>query len=390
MISPRACGSQCGAPSPVSAGTNTTPSAVRHGRGDGRRLGGRADDLESVAQPLHGGAGHEDRTLERVDERAVGAAPGSRRQQACVGADQGRAGVGQDERPGAVGALRVAHVEARLAEQRRLLVARDPGDRQAQVEERLGVGRGDLTPVRDQLRQRVRAVRRTATAQLIGPVAGAEVEQEGAAGVGDIGGVVHAAGHPRDQVGVDGADRVAAGLDQGPRVRLVLAQPQQLGAGEVRVEAQPGQLRHPLLMALVPEPTADVGGTTVLPDDRPPWRAERLAIPQQDRLALVGDAHAPELSGVDLTQGVARGLQCCLPDLLGRVLDPARLWEVLGELLVALGRDPAVGTDHDRGDAGGPGVDGKDAHRSAQAPPRWTMSSTCWSIHARSSATRIS
>ena len=37
-----------------------------------RGLGRRADDLQAVAQPLHGGAGHEDRALERVGELALG------------------------------------------------------------------------------------------------------------------------------------------------------------------------------------------------------------------------------------------------------------------------------------------------------------------------------
>ena len=130
MIRPRACGSQCGAPRPVSAGTNTTPSVSVDGRRDGRGLGRGADDLQPVAQPLHGRAGHEDGALEGVGQDAVGGAPGRRAEQPGVGALHRAPGVGQDERPGAVGALGVALVEAGLAEERRLLVARDAGDRQ--------------------------------------------------------------------------------------------------------------------------------------------------------------------------------------------------------------------------------------------------------------------
>ena len=110
-----------------------------------------------------------------------------------------------------------------------------------------------------------------------------------------------AAGHPRDEVGVDGADGVAARLDQGPGVRLVLGQPGQLGAGEVGVEPQPGQLGDALLVALVAQALADGGRTPVLPDDRAPGRAERLAVPEQDRLALVGDADRPQLRRVVAT-----------------------------------------------------------------------------------------
>ena len=85
-IVPRACGSQCGAPSPVSAGHEDDAAGVGHRRGERLGLGGGADDLQAVAQPLHGRAGHEDRALEGVGQLAVGRAPGDRREQAGVGA----------------------------------------------------------------------------------------------------------------------------------------------------------------------------------------------------------------------------------------------------------------------------------------------------------------
>ena len=46
------------------------------------------------------------------------------------------AGVGEDERPGAVRALRLAGLEARLCEERRLLVDREAGQRQRVPERR--------------------------------------------------------------------------------------------------------------------------------------------------------------------------------------------------------------------------------------------------------------
>ena len=70
-IVPRASASQCGAPSPVSAGTKYTPS-VRLDRARERfGLARRLDDAESVAQPLHRRAGDEDRRLERVRRPAA-------------------------------------------------------------------------------------------------------------------------------------------------------------------------------------------------------------------------------------------------------------------------------------------------------------------------------
>ena len=82
MIVPRACGSQCGAPSPVSAGTKTTPSEESTVAAMASVSAAEPTICEPVAQPLHGGAGHEDRALERVGELAVGRAPGGRREQA--------------------------------------------------------------------------------------------------------------------------------------------------------------------------------------------------------------------------------------------------------------------------------------------------------------------
>ena len=104
-----------------------------------------------------------------------------------------------------------------------------------------GVGGRHLAPVGDEVGQGVAGYAEE-LAQLVGPVARLEVEEQGAARVGDVGDVPGAAGHPGDQVGVDGADGVAAGLDERPGVRLVLGQPHQLGAGEVGVEPEPGQL----------------------------------------------------------------------------------------------------------------------------------------------------
>ncbi len=290
--------------------------------------------------------------------------------------------------PGAVGALGVADVEAGLAEQRRLLVARDAGHRQLEVEEGPRVGDGELAPARHQLGQRVPRDAEQG-AELVAPVAGGEVEEQGARGVGDVGDVLQAARHPRHEVGVDRADGVAPGLDEGPRVRLVLGEPGELRAREVRVEPEAGELGDALLVAGVAQPRADVGRPAVLPDDRAARGAEGLAVPEDDGLALVGDADAPQLAAVDLRQRLPRGLERRLPDLLGRVLDPAGPGEVLGELLVAPGDDLAGRRDDDRGDARGAGVDREDGAGTGHRVDR-TMSSTCWSIQARSGATRIS
>src|SRR5436190_1576926 len=77
---------------------------------------------------------------------------------------------------------------------------------------------------------------------------------------------------------------------------------------------------------------ADLGSTTVLPDDRATGRSEGLAVPQHDGLSLVGDPDCLQRRTVVRSEGCLARLDGRLPDLFGRVLHPARPGEVLGEL----------------------------------------------------------
>ena len=70
LTRPRASGAQCGEPSPVSAGTKYDPVAGGDRPGERLALGGVGEHAEPVAEPLHRGAGDEDRPLERVARRA--------------------------------------------------------------------------------------------------------------------------------------------------------------------------------------------------------------------------------------------------------------------------------------------------------------------------------
>ena len=67
-IVPRAYGSHHGLPSPVKAGTRKTPPLSATDAASGPISAAVVDDAEAVAQPLHGGAGDEDRALERVGD----------------------------------------------------------------------------------------------------------------------------------------------------------------------------------------------------------------------------------------------------------------------------------------------------------------------------------
>ena len=85
-----------------------------------------------VAQPLHRRAGDEDRCPRARTSTWPPMPPGDRREQAVRATRTGSSpGVHQHEAAGAVGVLRAARLEAGLTEERRLLVARDAGDRDA-------------------------------------------------------------------------------------------------------------------------------------------------------------------------------------------------------------------------------------------------------------------
>ena len=93
-------------------------------------LGSVGEDAESVAQPLDRGAAGENRALERVPARGSGRLEQPGRRRPTLGAR-----VREHEATGAVGRLRLAPLEAAVPEERRLLVARDAGDRERDAEQ---------------------------------------------------------------------------------------------------------------------------------------------------------------------------------------------------------------------------------------------------------------
>ena len=222
-------------------------------------------------------------------------------------------------------------------------------------------------------------------AELVGPLAGGEVQQQGPAGVGDVGHVPGAAGHPGDEVGVDGADGVPALLDQGPGVRLVLAR-----ARSSLVPEKYGSSRSPVssvTRSSWPSARSRSQMSAVRRSCQTIARRGEPSVSRSQSRTVSRWLVMPTACSCDASydaSAVAGGLQGRLPDLLRGVLDPAGPREVLGELLVAPGRDPAVGGDDQRGDAGGAGVDGEDAHRADSRAASRSRSRICWSIHAPS------
>ena len=125
-----------------------------------------------------------------------------------------------------------------------------------------------------------------------GPGQGRRIEQQGAAGVGRVGGVGAArrpAGEVPQDPGVDGAEgeaRVA-----GRQGELAGAQqPGRLGGAEVRVEDEPRRLAHEGQVAGAGQLGAQGRRAAVLPDDGPVQRLPGRAVEGHEGLALVGDA----------------------------------------------------------------------------------------------------
>ena len=112
-----------------------------------------------------------------------------------------------------------------------------------------------------------------------------QIHQQRAARVGRVG-HVHARQVP-GQPAVDRARRQLAGLGARARARQLVEQPRELGAREVRRERQARLRAEAVDRAERRDP---LGAARVLPHDRVGERAPALALPQHDRLALVGDA----------------------------------------------------------------------------------------------------
>src|SRR6185295_6172878 len=279
-----------------------------------------ADHAERVAQPFDRGPGDEDRAFERVGGPPA-AAPRRRGQQPVARADRFLAGVEQQEAAGAVGRLGHARREAGLAEQRRLLVARDPGDRERRVEQprcRRAIDPAVLVNLRQD-----RIGHAEQCAQLGVPAVGANREQRGAAGVGDVGGVDRAAGQPPQEEAVDRAERELAARRALPRPGDMVEHPGDLGGREIGVEQQAGPVADQRLRAVGLEPGAAPARASVLPDDGAMDRFAGCAVPHHRGLALVGDSDRRDSADVDSGERLPGDGERVAPDVLGVVLDPA-------------------------------------------------------------------
>ena len=119
-----------GASKPGEGGNQVHTAGIVHRSGQRPDLGGGVDDSQPVAEPLDAGARCEDGSFEGVCDRfAVCEGPCHGRQQPVDGIREFGSHVGKQKGPGAIGVLRLAGLEAGLAEESSLLIAGDTADR---------------------------------------------------------------------------------------------------------------------------------------------------------------------------------------------------------------------------------------------------------------------
>ena len=260
------------------------------------------------------------------------------------------AGVHENEAAGAVGAFRHARRETSLAEERSLLIASDPRDRDLGAEQRGGCANAaGIDHAREQ-----HARDPPQRQQLLVPTAGADVVEHRTRRVGRIRGVHVAAGEFPDQPAVDRTEGQLATLGALTRASNVVEQPGQLGSREVRVDHEPGFLTDQGLGAGAARLVTDLNGAPILPHQRVGDWPARGPLPHQRRFALIGNTDGGDIARRDtghLDRGT-RDFDLGFPDLFGIVLDPAGAWENLLELPLHDTEDGGIFGEYDGARAG--------------------------------------
>ena len=204
--------------------------------------------------------------------------------------------------------------------------------------------------------------------QVIIPPVGSNIKQQGAAGIGGVGGVHLAPGQPPDQETVDGATGQLTPLGAGPRTLDSVEQPFDLGAGKIWVQQQSGFFGDHGFVAAFAQFGTERRGAPVLPDDGFVNRLAGGAIPDQCGFALIGNADGSDIIGrkTGLFQRSADRPDDAVPDFLRIVLHPAIVREILGKLALPHPCNAAVRRKDNRPARCGSLVDGQ--HISAHIP----------------------
>src|SRR5690606_14126247 len=182
----------------------------------------------------------------------------------------------------------------------------------------------------------------------------------------------------------DSAEAELALLGAPARPLHLVEEPLDLRAREIGVEHQPGLAGEKLLLAGPFQPLADAGGPPVLPDDGVVDRLAGGAVPDDRRLALIGDPDGGNVAGGDaaLPDGGLDRPQAGCPYFVWNMLHPSRGGEMLGEFHFP-DADDLLPVVEDHGSArGGSLVDRQYVSgHSEMAPARSTVSPDRFRCH---------
>ncbi len=205
--------------------------------------------------------------------------------------------------------------------------------------------------------------------EVLVPIEPADVEEHRPRGVGRVRGVARAAAQLPEDPGIRRPEGQASPLGALAEAASV-EDPLGLGRREISVDRKPrlfaDEPAHPWLSG---EVAASPGRAPALPDDGVGHGTPSPPVPDDGRLALVGDADGGDRSPRDAGQGLLDGAINAPPDLLGIVLDPARLREILRELFVGGSDGPAAPVENDGSAARRALVDGQNVAHVRSACP---------------------
>ena len=257
---------------------------------------------------------------------------GKGRQKTVVRCDGIVSGVEQREAAGPIGRFHHARFKTGLADGGGLLISHHAQHRHG-VAKKSRVGETEIRPaVADFGQQTGRDIQQGQ--HVLVPLAGMDVAQHGARGIGGVGLVFAPAGQMPQQKGIDRAEGQFTACGPGAGIGHVVQNPGDFGAGEIGIEQQAGALAHQRFVAVLLELLAEGCGAAVLPDNRAIDRGSGFAVPQNCGFALVGDPDTGEIFGSDIVAGqhgfadFERGLQ----QIIRFVFDPTRGRIMLGEI----------------------------------------------------------
>src|SRR4029450_13347356 len=143
-----------------------------------------------------------------------------------------------------------------------------------------------------------------------------------------------ASGKPVDQPAVDRSKCKLAAAGARTRARHIVECPRHFRSRKVGVSDKNGLSTNYSLKTVLLQPVADWGGSAALPDNGIVNRQTGAAVPDDGRLALIGDADCSDPAGFYSAafEGGSSAFKLRLPDRFRVVLDPARLREDLQEL----------------------------------------------------------